>query len=462
MRKNKIIIGILVVTIIVLVAFTVAWYVYTQTDLFKSNEELFYKYLGKTQFVDKQVEQEVAKILNNTNNGNYSSTGNINCSISTNDSTTNVANIQNLFLVKYNASRNRELNQSYADYQISSNNENLITFRYLQDGNTYALKADNVVNKYLALENSNLKSFFKKLGVEDTTNIPDSIPIVECKEIFNIDSDLLNSIKLNYMSVIKNNITSNNFVKESNENIKITLSLTEKEVFNIEKELLEKLKNDEEVLNLIIDKASILGYDLNIDSFRTAIQEQLDTITQKEYSEETYIQISVIENNKKTTGLEFKLSQQESQNIFKIDFSENHKMIIQFNNGEGDTIKEIITFGYENNKFETNVDIFEMVEENTEKNVAKIQYQAIDYETNNIKQNIVIEIKSDEDTKIQVNFDSDTQLKNDIEIEKITDENATKLNEMTSNQLSNLITAIFTRIQFLYGDKIAGIMELAE
>ena len=46
----------------------------------------------------------------------------------------------------------------------------------MRDDNIYALKADNVVTKYIAVENSNLKELFAKLGVEDTAEIPNSIP----------------------------------------------------------------------------------------------------------------------------------------------------------------------------------------------------------------------------------------------------------------------------------------------
>ena len=55
MRKNKNIIIALVI-IILIVAGIVAL-LYTRTDLFKSDEDLFYKYLLSTEFVNKEVSQ---------------------------------------------------------------------------------------------------------------------------------------------------------------------------------------------------------------------------------------------------------------------------------------------------------------------------------------------------------------------------------------------------------------------
>ncbi len=472
MRKNKIIIISAIITIIIIAI--IIGILYVKTDLFKTNEMLFYKYLAKTELIEPEVAGAYQKLAQNMENSNYSKTGIINCSMASNDNITNVANIQNIFSIKYNTLKNKELKQLYADYTASSNNQDLITLRLLKDDNMYALKADNVVSKYLALENTNLRDFFAKLGVKDTKDIPDSIPQITLKELITIEPDLLNNIKSTYFTVISNELNANNFTKITNtdKTITIELSLTQQEIADIEKKILETLKNDDTTINLIINKASLLSYELNIDSLKTSIQEEIDKITDTTYSSEKgYLKLAVTENGKETTALELRIMRNSEENtiegkvqaIYKMDFSESNKLTIYANDGKENNIKEVITFGHANNSLLQNIEILAINEDSSEKGIARIQYQINDYESNNIGENMEAEIVSEEDnSKIQINANGETQLKQDVEIEKITDQNATKLNNMSSTELSNLIYAIVMRIQYLYGNQINSLTTLVQ
>ena len=214
MRKNKNIIIALVI-IILIVAGIVAL-LYTRTDLFKSDEDLFYKYLLSTEFVNKEVSQRYTKVVNRIQASNFSANGTVYCSMSANDTTTNISNIQNLFAIKYNLLANKNLKQNYADFTISSNNKDITTLRYLRDDNIYALKADNVVDKYLALENKDLKSFCAKLGIEDTSKIPNQIQTNTTQKLLDIDKEQLNTIKSTYTKILTDKLTKDNFTKITN------------------------------------------------------------------------------------------------------------------------------------------------------------------------------------------------------------------------------------------------------
>lgn len=462
MKKNKIVIILSVIIVVV----GILGILYIKTDLFKSNETLFYKYLFKAEPIEQNAVQVYQKLSQNLINSNYSEAGTINCSMVSNDNATNISNIQNLFSIKYNSLKNKDLKQQYTDYTLSSNNQDVITLRFLKDGNTYAIKAENVVTKYLALENNNLKEFFAKLGVEDTSDIPDNIPEVSSEELVNLDPELLKNIKTTYFNIISDNLTKDNFTKitNSDKTITIELSLSEQEIANMQKLILENLKNDDETINFIISKASLFGYELNIDSIKTSIQEEIDKITETQFSSEKgYFKLAVTENGKKTTALELRIMRNSTndtaadkvQGIYKLDFSESNKLTINANDGEKNNLKGVITFGYENNNFLQNIEVLEINEDNSETLVMKMQYQINNYESNNIEQNMEMKIKAkDNNSEIQINLNSETQLKQDVEIEKITDQNATILNELDSTQLSNLIYAIAMRLQYLYGNQI--------
>ena len=326
MRKNKIVI-ICTITVL-LVALIVFGVLYLKTDFLKSDETLFYKYLSKTQILNPELTQRYKNMYEKVKQSNYSSSGNISYSVTKNDLDTNIANIQEILAARYNVLNNISLKQAYADVTLSSLNQNITTIRYLKDNNIYGIKIDNVVNKYLAVKNEKLKNFITKLGIEDTSKIPDEIPTTSLEELLRIDDTTLKNTKTTYINLVKEKINKNNFkkIKNSNGTRTFEISLSEKEVKEIEKALLEQLKNDETVLNLVIEKMQKVGYELNIDSIKTSIQEEIDDITNNNYSEEKgFFKLALTENDKEVTKIDITatIEQEEQDETYSIDNSEN-------------------------------------------------------------------------------------------------------------------------------------------
>lgn len=465
MKSKKIM--IILVIVVILVAIGVIGVLYAKTDLFKTNEQLFYKYLLKTKLIDDEIAQRYEKAIQNINSSNYSSNGNINCSIAANNNTTNIANIQNLFSIKYNTLQNKLLKQSYADLNVIANNQNMITVRYLKDNNIYALKSDSIINKYLAVQNSNLRELATKLEIENAQKLPDSIPQMSLEEFFKVDDETLKNMISTYSKVLTNKLESNSFTKTTNSDgtKSIELSLTQQEVANIIKAILETMKNDEATLNLIIEKASLLQYELNVDSLKTSIQEQIDEITNKNYStEEGFTKIVITENGKETVKVGFQTMVEtiveENRNepikrqvSYEIDLTEKNKRSIIIKDTEGNNIKQEITFGYNENAITANMELFTLDEnEQIKNNVGKIQYQINNnYASDEVNQNIVVVLLTEDNNIMQISIDNIIRLKQDIQIEKITNENALLLNNLSKEDLNNLLGRVISRIQYLYG-----------
>lgn len=464
MKHKKIMIILVIVAI--LVATGAIGVLYVKTDLFKTNEQLFFKYLFKTKLIDDEITKKYETVIQNINSSNYSSNGNINCSIAVNNNTTNIANIQNLFSIKYNTLQNKTLNQSYADFAVASDNRDMITFRYLKDNNIYALKSDSIINKYLAVQNSNLRELATKLEIQNAQKLPDSIPQMSLEEFFKADEETLKNMISTYSKVLTNKLESNNFSRTTNSDgtKSIELSLTQQEVANIIKAILETIKNDETTLNLIIEKASLLQYELNIDSLKTSIQEQIDEITNTNYSiDADFIKITITENGKETVKVEFQAmikntandkqtEKIEKQYYCSIDLMERDKRTIIIKDNEGNNIKQDITFSYNESAITANIDLFHLDENNQIKNnVGKIQYQINHYADDEVNQNIVVALSTEDNNIIQISIDNIIRLKQDIQIEKITNENALLLNNLSKEDLNNLLERIISRIQYLYG-----------
>ena len=460
MKGNKKV--VIFVIIVILIAALVLCYLYFKTDIFISNKKLFLKYLSTTEVMDKTILQKCQSLNNNISNSNYSSTGEIECSQITKDEETNIDNINKLFLVKYNNLKNRSFNQEYADFTVNSNNEDIITVRYLRDNNIHGLKIENVLRKYIAVENANLKDFFKKLEIKNASYIPNKISIADLRDILTLDDIQKDRLKNTYLNILIDSIDNSKFTKKKNKNdiTTISVSLTEKEFANILVKELTTLKNDNETLNLIINKAKKVDYNLNIDSLRTMIQEEIDRINNSKNTNEEFIKISIVENNKKVIKLDIKINIKDEENFsikdewnFDIDLSQSHNIILNISNKEKNT-RTNISYGYEDNSISLNIDTVLLDNQNNKINdLFKIIYQVNQFNEKIIENNILITYYSNENKdKTQISIKDNKQLKQDIQIEKMTTENMDLLNEKSKEDLDKLLKAIIDRITYVYGE----------
>ena len=70
----------------------------------------------------------------------------------------------------------------------------------------------------MAVKNEKLKNFITKLGIEDTSKIPDEIPTTSLEELLRIDDTTLKNTKTTYINLVKEKINKNNFKKIKNSN----------------------------------------------------------------------------------------------------------------------------------------------------------------------------------------------------------------------------------------------------
>lgn len=469
MKKNKIII-IIVISLIVIVSAVVS-FLYLKTDLFKNNKELFLKYLSQTRILDSEMIQKYENIFSTIEKSNCSSSGNFNVSTKAANNNTNISNVQQVVSLKYNTLKNVNLKQNYADVTVNSNNQDLATFRFLRDNNTYGIKMENVLAKYIGLENKNLKEFAKKIGITDTSQIPDSIPEMSIKELIDNNKDQIKRFCDKYKTIIFESINTNNITKKSNQDgtKTLVLSLSEKEMADIIIKCLEATKNDTEILNYIIENANSLGYTLNIDSLKTSIQEYIDEINNSQNIEnKEFISISLTTTGSKTTNINIKVQldsnsnnemqkyiNSEEQVEISIDFLESNQFTVWINNNNKNNYKLEASFIHDTSNLSAIFDIYQTDEQkNTIKTLAKLQYQVDNSDVNTIVQNATINVNMENGNETQININNSTQLKQDIEIEKMNDQNTEILNNKTQKELQNLIAAIIKRIEYVYGEDV--------
>lgn len=504
-NKKGLIIGS-VIAIIVIVAIVIV-VLYFTTDLLKTNQQLFYKYLAKTQIVDTNYLQKYAEVNERLTKNSNSSSATVDIATAVPNQETGVADMQPLFTIKSNRLVNVPFKQTYRDFTFSSNNQNWLTLKYMRDDNLYAIGADNILIKYIAVENSNLKELFTKMGVQDVSNIPDTITN-NYEELLKVDEETLKALSTTYGTLIYHHINEANYYKTINEDKTETIgvSLSLQETRNLIKTILETVKNDNILLNLIASKAQILGYtEVTVPSIQTELQSMLDkaATVQDTQDVEDFFGMSVTKKGSNVIKLKVDTKKRqrdditeplEMQNItntmstnlmtnmetnsnglnvndialphidngsdvvahivkagFELDFSQANTLKISCKENEQETTKLQIDYSFSENNLILNL-LMESLEEETNNATIKMQYEVNNYQTDNIAQNYAMNIGYGAEVSYQVKLSNETTLKQDVQIEKLTTENSEKLNDMTPERISELFTAIGNRVIELYGN----------
>lgn len=249
---GKIILAVLVLAILL----GIGIYIYSESDFLKNDKQLFYKYA-----IDKNIDA-ISKInikpyekLIKTDEKGYEFSGEFKF-----DTLNNELNLENDVMLKVNSNSDTKSNKSSASYVVKFGEENLLEVNYLRNDEKYGLKSNEITNeKYVVVENNNLKEVATKLGITNMSHIPDKIESITYNKE-KIDTNKIEEIKEKYIKVINNQISNNNFTSEKNVNLSIgeenilatkySLNITELELYNIIYNLLDNLKDDKETLQL--------------------------------------------------------------------------------------------------------------------------------------------------------------------------------------------------------------------
>lgn len=480
-NKNTIITFSVIAILLIILVFAI---LYVTTDLFKTNQQLFYKYITKINVIDTNFITQFDVASDKINNYTNSSLADTHISIAIANKETGISDIQEILRVKRNGLNNSLLNQTYKDFTFSNANKDIMTLKYIKDNNKYGVFSDNIVSKYLVVENKNLKDFFLKVGLDNNivSKVPNFIP-TNYKDILKIDEEILNGLKEKYGMIVYNSIDKSHFYKISNEDNTETIgiSLTEQEFYTIIKQLLKMVVNDSVFWELINNKLQDLGYtDINIRDIQYGVQNNIEKIMNKEYSnEENFFKFSFVKKEEQITKIQFeiknKMSIQEDSELIEnndiplediiykleIDISNRNELIFLFN--ENNNIINKTIFNYSHDEDEINISIEQNYIYKEKNNSFKVQYQILDYNSNNvIKQNLIAKLDVNNEKKYEITFADNITLKEEVQISKLTTENSALLNEYSKEELNPIIISLINRINKIYGDDIEKILSIAK
>jgi len=454
----------IVIVLIILLALAggVFAYAYFCTDLLRTSQELFAKYLtqnmseiNQTLGLEKFSEVE-EKIRQNKNEENIE--------ISFSEADANEAFVK----LTIDSQNDLSAKKNYGKLGFSLEGmENPLEVEYMVDKDLYSLRFTNAVKQFLSIENNDLKELAKKLGADETAieEIPDFIDFDEFSlNDINFAENEKNTEIDKYSKVLYNSISAEKYTKSKDAVITVNgktittnsyvLTLNSQDIKNIAINLLETLKQDEIVLaklQLLDEKLKDYADESIKESFIDSIDGLLEELKQEELSEEN-IKITIYEMNKKTVRIKL----EQGIETITIDTTEtDEKKQINMNYTEIDEDNVQLTSGVtlvrDNNKL--TLDFYNTDGEEQENNTLVIELTEKEC---NIMMNIALE-----NAMGKLEFIRTVNFVNEINYEvTLDDKNNLILNDLSAEQISAIMNVVGERINTEYISELQPLLFL--
>ena len=289
MKKRYLIMIIIAIVLVICLGVGLA-FAYFATDLFKSNKQIFSKYFSKNNeilelFNDSDLKSYAEKQKQNA----YTSEGSIKTNVTFPDSSQKqIADALQNCNITFNGKT--DISNKYMYYNVKANysQSQALNIQLYRNNDVYAFKIDDVLAKFLGIENNNLKELATKFGLkqEQIANIPNKIDLNEIQNLNVFTDNEISQLKDKYLKVVSDNLTDKMFSKEKNNDYSVyTLTLNFEQFKNISTKLIETLKNDELLKNKIQEfcrsKIGLSEEEVNdlIESYEQAIELEYENLT---------------------------------------------------------------------------------------------------------------------------------------------------------------------------------------
>ena len=461
-KKTGIIITIIIISVTLIVAGIFA-FLHFATDIFKSNEQLFWKYASNSSQLAKMLTNE-----NKTEQKNWKATHSYTAKGDLSIAVTKETGTQTIKLgttEKYNQNTRR----NYADITLYNGEAEHLKASYINSEDIYAIYCKDIYEPYyIGFRNSDLKQFIEKLGIPNTENIgiPDAISFGRSKNVPKLPLSISEEEKYlsdTYFNMLLSSIPEEKYTKTEKESITINnqsyetvgyqLDLSGEEIKQIIVNLLSKAKDDEQLINYLslkvfsdFDKESIQKI---IDGMITGVQQiqnPVDKISFVAYQPkkgitkirikdnriaEIVIDIDDSKENKKNVDISFNSSESENAQMQTVMQVEMEKQILDS--------MIIYTTNIVDNKSG-----YQLVMNTSLGNVMEDKIE------NNSKITIF-----DNDTTIETSYYKTIQVANEeVDIQELTNTSAVVVNNYPREQLENFFEGLGRRIEQIIPEKV--------
>jgi len=476
MKKGKS--GIIFVLILLIVVLAGGAYAYIKTDLLKTPEQLFKKYfingfiqvanmnIAPFDDVSERMEKELTQSnFNITINGDIAGEGTEGYKIDVNLN----SDLQN---------KNESM-----DIAVKQDETLLLDGIIAVTGEKYGIKVPDIYNKYLVLENRDLKKLAENFGVDEETlkTIPDKI--TQTQPFTDEELELIDILTEKYMAKIYEPFGEEAYFAEkqvttqvNGQNVvvnKYTFSVGSVALYNSVTKAIQELLVDPDFLTLCKDRVDTTV----LEEFKTSFNDAIENASIDE-SDNVQILISVYESEQKTVKLDLRV--EENLLEIELDNKETESTFIFKTTEPKDDYKQVGTINtfiikntFVNNQGELSVEVREEYNQDDIKTLndadneedssdtyfpdynyadiytdefVRIIFKSTKTDNNTIKGNIVFEGDNLEDFNELVDIEYSIKFDPNIKVKKITSENAVVINDYTMEDFQALSKEIMLNI----------------
>ena len=430
--KTKTIGKILIILIVVILMLGgVFAYLYFGTDLLKTNEQLFFKYLG--QLVDSEngfIDNKLTEYTNKKMTGKYEDNGQFSVNIDMTGMDEDVLATVNDFNITYSGKIDNTARKNEQEISINYSDDVNFPVKYKYANETLGLQTEYVSEKYIGIENSNLKEFAEKLGMTNTEDIPDTIDFfaTDSSQAITFTDDEKEQLKNTYQPVLEGRLEGKEFTKsEDGSTTNYSVEIANQEIIDIVSALMETLKNDQILLPKLEQTLQEYIDMMNQSSteeitMQSMIQDIIDQLGESQVQDGTTI-VTISQTNSRLSGIAF-------------TFGEN-EMIKLTKTNDQDTLNYRIEMVLPNEEQQTSVTMY-----------FNASYQGLDQlaSVNEIYEFGVMATEDGEEQNMIYTFNCTDTFNDGINIEDYGEDEIEVLNEYDSEQMATLFTAIGQRI----------------
>ena len=469
-KKRNLIIVLSIITGLILIIGGILIYLNIATDIFKSPDEVFYKYLYQNGSIADVFDTDLLdRYYQRIENNAYNGTGEITIKTGMNDDsesdTKEFDNLMNNLKLSYTTKSNLPEKKQETEATIAYNDQEQFKFSVVQDNNNYGIKSDEVVYKYLKLKNEKLRDIYTKLGVQNSESIPNQFNKIDYNIYKDMNAEDKAKILSTYQNVLNKGILSNHYTKQADVNLNFngqsvvanaySLTLTEEEISSLKISLLETLMKDELTLKYLVQFLQLdNSYTVQI---KQLIQEKIDDLKREQIEKNENVRITVYESNMQllTTIVEMP----EANYTINNNVSEtNQKVTIVKQSNDGNNINTTVTLE-RNTSDNSNSFKMEQIsttgETTTDRNAITINLNG-NVDTGNLELNVKLENLIGNKLN-EINYTDKKEFSSSVDIEGLNDDDSVSLNDMTLEEINSLYKSIVERIQYLYNEKLQNI-----
>lgn len=434
--------GIIIISILIVLLLVVFGVLYFCTDLLKSDKQLFFKYAS--QLVETEggfVENNIEAFYNKKQQMPYENEGKFDFTVDLGNNTNEQIDIANDFVVNFSGKTDKTNNKAEQNIELKYSDDVSWPLIYRHDGDIYGIQTDYVSSKYVAVENNNLKEFAGKVGMTDTSDVPEKIEVPENTTSFEYTEEEKQTVQEKYITILENQFRDDQFQAERNEDgtIRYILTMTNEELKNLVIALLNELKTDDVTLGKINNILS----EQDLYTNNTIEAEDIDSIIE-----------SLQEGNTEEGEVQFIVAQKNSK-LVSISLNQNDNNIQLTKNNQEDSVNYSISVNF---KFDTGLSRIGTIGGTV---YFSANYSGLN-ELNTVKENYELGIAVQDNNGQQVGkytyqFENNVNFVDSVNIDGLNEENAMILNNYEEESIQNFMTQLGERISNVNAEQMEKI-----